>query len=313
MRPITYINRRMDIKAIRIFMELQELRPTTLFTSNWIHPQLLPFCQGDGSRIRFLSPHANLLPTIIGGTVIHRWDGDFEFLRDVRNRAPKDLILELQDEFPHWRTADAAALCEGVIMPSKNHPVPPARHRWLVPAINPLALRRVAADLPHLRPRLGGVAYAGGLNASQDFRDYRAVAAAMRDAEIPFYIYGANSISPALRAQYEELGAVVFDPLPYLDLIRRLRRHDWIWVGASGDRIYGVTRNALADAALAWVPVISWNLPDQDMVIKENKLGIVLNKLEDLRDVSGTIQSPPERPNWCCMDRAPELRMVADA
>lgn len=139
---------------------------------------------------------------------------------------------------------------------------------FYVPNANPAWLRALAAEHPAFEPRIGGVAYCGGLDTTIEWRDYRSAWRAL--GETVFCYLGNQLSADECNAVAEACGALVANvaAMPYLTMLRHVKRHDRLWAGSHGPVMPQCMRHALFDAELAGLDAVNTGMPAQEEYVR---------------------------------------------
>jgi hypothetical protein len=127
---------------------------------------------------------------------------------------------------------------------------------------------------------LQSMAYYGGINEHETYRDYMPVFERLRAQgwNHPIFIYSANTPSRELRARYEAAGIPVFDPRRMLGALTLVSHHTHVWVGANSPECSFdcVVRNVLFDVLATGAIPVSCGLAEQDAWMICNGVGEVV-------------------------------------
>jgi len=197
-----------------------------------------------------------------------------------------------KDEVRAMKAADAyifpsAAYMEGAV---RYHGLPDSKPRDVI-----YSMCTEAMIVEEQLPRIGGIAYEGGLLAIKDdapaerkkalaYRDYRPIARGLTALDIPFVVYGANNL---FIYEYLKAGAVYISMLPYHILLKELTRHDWGLVGCpvSHPQWEMAMPNKLFEYIAAGIPVIVLHAAECAKFVEKHGIGVVVDRVEDIPKV----------------------------
>ncbi|RLC65545.1 MAG: hypothetical protein DRI01_00600 [Chloroflexi bacterium] len=138
-------------------------------------------------------------------------------------------------------------------------------------------------------PRVRGIVYQGNIHAPVadvqlrlPYRIYTEFTAELTQKGIPFHIY-PGSMYPEMK-HYHNLGALLYEPAEYLQLLRQLTRYDWGLCGAQvKHRQWNLAwPNKLAEYLIAGIPVLVYNAETCAKFVREEEVGIVVNSIDEL-------------------------------
>jgi glycosyltransferase involved in cell wall biosynthesis len=154
-------------------------------------------------------------------------------------------------------------------------------------------------------PRIGGIVYQGNIHAPLPdiqmrlpYRVYTEMTAELTKRGVPFSIY-PGAIYNEMK-QYENLGALLHEPLDYLPLIRQLSRYTFGLCGAQiKHRQWDMAAfpNKLGEYLMAGIPILVFNAKGCSEVIKKDNVGVTCESYDEIKDVYFSKRSEELRKN----------------
>ena len=190
--------------------------------------------------------------------------------------------------------ADSFAMCDGFVYPSQEYmDHATSWHNVKKPQIvlHSKCIKEFTEIAP--LPRMGGLVYQGGLGVSQvdggmsyDYRDYRRLATTLTNLKVPLTLISATQM---IQGAYGATGALVIYPLHYLQLLQTLSRFDW---GLCASPVRSTQwdwamPNKLFEYLAAGIPVMVYQAAACAKFVEEHKVGIVVEKLQDVPKMLG--------------------------
>ena len=136
-------------------------------------------------------------------------------------------------------------------------------------------------------PRIGGVAYAGGLyGETMPHRDYRELAVWFFENGIPFHLHFGKTKFAKI---YSHTGALMYAPKKHFELMNMLTRYDWGLAASPNDKHpdrqwLTTTAHKFFEYAAMGLPVLTWGDCEMSDIVKETGCGLVLENREELLD-----------------------------
>ena len=193
---------------------------------------------------------------------------------------------------------NAFAYADGIVHPSVPQKIEAQNtHGTDTPAmVLPSYMNRccVPAQIPIL-PAVKTICYEGGLDFggqviargpnmfTADIRNLMGIVKAFTDQDFQFFLFSAKPF-PLNRNIYAQVGGVVFQPLPYLDMLKAIRVMGLGFVGACFATKYmdvALPNKLFEYISQGVVPVI-FNAQEAGEFVVVNKMGIMLKGMENL-------------------------------
>jgi hypothetical protein len=212
----------------------------------------------------------------------------------------KKIILDIHDlqyirgEKNEWGTDEEAAIkdADGFIFPSITYQEKMKEFIGGKPSTVVYSMCNAEVMPRMFYPKVEGLCYQGGItwdNTGADYCDYRELAKLLTNNQVPFYLYGANTLYHNV---YYQLGAICLQMFDYSPLLQQMTRQKWGFVG--GQKIdnpqwNSAVPNKLFEYLASGVIPIVYGAKEAGEYVKDNDIGVVCDSLEDVIE---TVRNP---------------------
>ena len=283
---ITYVCDEFTIRHIKIIFALRKLRPdwmVSVLAKNFRSPEFTPyFYSHQWTNRAQLELGLKLYPPDV---LFVAPSFDFDIFAVAQKTCPGALVVLQVFDWLVDRVVILDAMARsriGIVgcyadantiekeLTTKPIVIYPAIPEFFVPEIKP------KEPFPEL-----SLAYFGGINDKDDYRNYLPVFSRFRAQgwRHPITVYSAASVSASTREIYEAEGIAIYEPQSYFRALSLLSRHSHVWVGASSPKhsYANVVRNVLFDVImLPGVIPVSCGLAEQDEWMQAREIGEVV-------------------------------------